>query len=98
MFSKTYPTSEPAVSPVIYEIVIIFPVISFCGAATFNGAKSIGKLPARPFDTPKAAVKTKAGNSPEMVGFLRGATQSRSSGISRARSDDMRMSCRLDHA
>jgi hypothetical protein len=75
---------------------MMFPVISFKGAATFKGASSIGRLPARPFDTPRAAVKMKAGSSPEIVGFFRGATQRRSRGIKRARSVDMRISCRRD--
>lgn len=77
---------------------MMLPAISFKGAATFNGANSIGRLPARPFDTPKAAVKKKAGNSPEIVGFLRGATQSRSSGMRTARRQDITISCRRDQA
>lgn len=98
MFSKTYPTREPAVRPVMYEIVIMFPAISFKGAETFDGASSIGKLPASPLETPSAAVKKNAGNSPETVGFLRGATHKSRSGISKARKVDMRTSCRLDQA
>lgn len=77
---------------------MMFPAISFNGAETFDGASSIGKLPARPLDNPKAAVKMKAGSSPEIVGFFRGATQSSKSGISKARSEDIRVSCLRDHA
>lgn len=76
---------------------MMFPVISLSGAATFNGANNIGRLPARPFVTPKTAVKKKAGNSPEIVGFRRGATQSSRSGINNARNDDIKISCLRDH-
>ena len=81
----------------MYEIVMMFPVISLEGAATFEGASNIGKLPASPLETPKAAVKKKAGSSPEIVGFFLGATHNRSKGINKARSVDIRISCRRDH-
>lgn len=77
---------------------MMLPAISFNGAATFDGANNIGKLPAKPFEIPKAAVKINAGSSPEIVGFFLGATHSKRSGMRRARSDDMRVSCLRDHA
>lgn len=36
--SNTYPIKEPAVSPMLYDNVIIFPVASFNVAGTFAGA------------------------------------------------------------
>lgn len=96
IFSNTYPTIDPTVSPVMYEMVMIFPVISFKGVETFWDAIIIGKLPASPLDTPRAVVKINAGSSPPIVGFLRGATHSNNRGINSARSVDIKTNCRLD--
>lgn len=68
MDSKTYPTNEPAVSPMLYESVIMLPVTSLSVAETLSGANIIGKLPAKPLVIPRAAVKTKADASPAITG------------------------------
>jgi hypothetical protein len=76
----------------------MLPAISFNGAETFDGANNMGKLPAKPLERPKAAVKMNAGSSPDIVGFFLGATQSNRSGMRRARNDDISVSCLRDHA
>ena len=97
MFSKTYPTIDPTVKPVMYEIVIIVPDISFKGVETFSDDIIIGNDPAKPLDKPSAVVKINAVSSPPIVGFFRGATQSSKSGINSARSVDIKTNCRRDH-
>jgi hypothetical protein len=98
IFSKTYPTKLPDKSPVMYEIVMILPLSSFKGAETFCGANNMGRLPATPFEIPKAIVKMNAGSSPPIVGFLRGATHRRRRGIRNARNVDIKISCLRDQA
>lgn len=66
--SKTYPINEPTVSPTLYDNVIILPVTSFSVAGTLAGASIIGKLPAKPFVMPSAAVNTNAADSPAITG------------------------------
>lgn len=64
ILSNTYPINEPAVKPILYDRVIMFPVASFKVAGTFDGANIMGSEPARPFVMPSAAVKINAGVSP----------------------------------
>lgn len=68
MDSNTYPTKEPAVSPMLYDNVIMLPVTSFSVADTLSGASIIGKLPAKPLVIPRAAVKMNADASPAITG------------------------------
>lgn len=82
----------------LYESVIMLPVASLSVAGTLDGANIMGKLPARPFVMPSAAVKMNAGVSPPMTGAARGAQQSNSSGTSAIRIVDSRISWRRDHA
>lgn len=69
----------------------MFPVASLSVAGTFDGANIIGKLPAKPFVMPSAAVKMKAGVSPLMIGCDRGVQHSNSNGISEIRIVDNRI-------
>lgn len=83
--------SDPAVSPILYESVIILPVASFKVAGTFDGANIMGKEPAKPLVMPNAAVKMKAGVSPAMTGPDRGAQHSNSRGINAMRIVDSKI-------
>lgn len=89
--SNTYPISEPAVKPTLYESVIIFPVASLSVAGTLDGANIIGKLPAKPFVMPKAAVKINAGVSPLMIGCDLGAQHSNNNGTREIRIVDSKI-------
>lgn len=92
--SNIYPIIEPAVSPTLYDSVIIFPVTSFKVAGTLAGANIIGKLPARPLVTPSAALNTNADASPAITGCVRGAQHNSSNGISPVRMPDNRINWR----
>lgn len=92
--SNMYPIIEPAVRPTLYDNVIMLPVTSFSVAGTLAGASIIGKLPAKPFVTPSAALNTNADASPAITGCARGAQHSNSNGISPVRIPDKSISCR----
>lgn len=95
--SKTLPMRDPAVRPTLYESVIMLPVTSFNVAGTLAGANIIGKLPAKPFVMPRAALNMNAGVSPAITGCARGAQQSNSSGTNAILIVDSRINCRRDH-
>lgn len=96
--SNTYPINDPAVRPTLYDSVIMFPVASLSVAGTLDGANIIGRLPAKPFVIPNAAVNMNAGVSPAIIGCDLGAQHSNSSGISEIRIVDNKINCRRDHA
>lgn len=89
--SNTYPINDPAVRPTLYESVIMFPVASLSVAGTFDGANIIGKLPAKPFVIPSAAVKMNAGVSPAIIGCDLGAQHSSRSGTNEIRIVDSKI-------
>lgn len=70
----------------------MLPVASLSVAGTLDGANIMGKLPAKPFVMPRAAVKMNAGVSPPMTGPARGAQHSNSNGTKAIRIVDNRIS------
>lgn len=75
----------------------MLPVTSFNVAGTLAGANIIGKLPAKPFVIPNAALNINAGVSPAIIGCDRGAQHSNNKGTNAIRIVDNKINCRRDH-
>lgn len=98
MCSNMYPSILPRIKPTLYDNVMMLPAVSRRDEGTFDGANIIGRLPATPLLSPRAAVKKKDMASPEITGLSRGAQQSRSNGMSSVLSPDISVNCLRDHA
>lgn len=78
ILSNTMPMYMPATIPTLYEKVMILPVASFKVAGTLHGANIIDNEAANPLVVPNAAVKMKAGVSPEITGWDLGVQHNKS--------------------
>lgn len=74
----------------------MLPVTSRNVADTLSGASIIGKLPASPLVTPRAAVNTNADASPAITGWSRGEQHNNISGTNSALKPDISISCLRD--